>query len=75
MKLTLDIDMNDNKALALINYIRTLEFIRIKEEDREGLTDEQKSVINEGIEQLKYGNSSSHDNVINETKERYPNFF
>ena len=33
MKLILDIDINNNKALALINYIRTLDFISIKEND------------------------------------------
>ena len=48
MKLTLDIDISNNKALALINYIRTLDFISIKESEythENSLTSEQTKIL------------------------------
>ena len=38
MKVILDIDVSNGKALALLNYIRTLDFIKIQEKDSD--TDE-----------------------------------
>ena len=74
MKITLDIDITNVKALALLNYIRTLDFIAIKE-NKDTLTSEQKQAIDKSIEQLKNGESFTHDQVMNQTKQRYPNLF
>ena len=40
MQITLNIDTSNDKALALLNYIKTLEFVSFTEEER--LTDSQK---------------------------------
>ncbi len=43
MRLTIDFDITNRKALALIDYLKTLDFIRIQEEDElkgYSLTDE-----------------------------------
>ena len=48
MKLTIDIDITNNKALALLNYIKTLDFIKIQEkEDTQeySLSDEQIQIV------------------------------
>ena len=71
---TFDIDITNNKALALYNYIKTLDFIYLKEESNI-LTIEQKRAIDKGLEQLKNGESKTHEEVMNETKKRYPNLF
>ena len=50
MRLIIDIDITNNKALALLNYIKTLDFISINEEDNiteYALSDEQKNMLNE----------------------------
>ena len=74
MRIILDIDITNVKALALLNYIRTLDFIAIKE-NKNILTNEQKQAIDKSIEQLKNGESFTHDQVMNETKQRYHNLF
>lgn len=33
MRITIDIDITNNKALALLNYIRTLDYLNIKEDE------------------------------------------
>ncbi len=49
MKVTLDIDVSNSKALALLNYIKTLDFIKIDESDssayNEILSDDQIQVL------------------------------
>ncbi len=35
MKFTINIDLTDNKAIALLNYIKTLDFINIEEKSNE----------------------------------------
>ena len=71
MQLTLNIDPANAKALALINYIRTLDFVSF--EEKQTLTDIQKRAIDKGIEDLEQGRSYSHTEVMKETKKRYPN--
>lgn len=70
---TLGLDDN-NKANALINYIRTLDFATI-EEDECLLTNAQKEAIDEALEESKQGLSISHEEMMKQTKERYPNLF
>ncbi len=74
MKITIDFDLSDSKALALLNYIRTLDFITIKEIPDE-LSSYQKQAIDKGIEQLDEGQKITHEQVLKESKERYPNLF
>lgn len=48
MRLTIDIDITNNKSLALINYIRTFDFISIKEKEPTpylSLTSEQIKIL------------------------------
>ncbi len=62
MRLTIDIDITNNKALALLNYIRTLEFISINEKDNiteYALTDEQTDMLNERKQKHHNGESKS----------------
>ncbi len=62
MRLTIDIDITNNKALALLNYIRTLEFISISEKDNiteHALTDEQTDMLNERKQKHLSGESKS----------------
>ncbi len=73
MQITLNIDISNAKALALLNYIRTLEFVTI--EEAQTLTDLQKEAIDIGIDALEKGKSHSHKQVISETKKRYPQLF
>ncbi len=59
MILTIDIDITNNKALALLNYIRTLDFINIKEQDY-SLTDQQKTILKERKQKHLNGKSKSY---------------
>ncbi len=74
MKITLDIDTSDLKAVALLNYIRTLDFISIGEKTGT-LTSEQTKAIDKGLEQLEKGDGLAHSKVMKQTKQRYPQLF
>lgn len=74
MKLILNIDISNDKALALLNYIRTLDFVDLEEEQSK-LSSEQKKAIDIGLQSLKDGKGVKHSDVMNETKKRYPNLF
>ena len=73
MQITLNIDTSDDKALALLNYIKTLEFVSFTDDGI--LTDKQKKAIDTGIDAVNKGNIQNHSEVMQETKERYPNLF
>ncbi len=63
MKFTIDIDITNNKALAFLNYIRTLEFISIKEKDSTTeyiLTEEQTDLLRERKQKHLNGESKSY---------------
>lgn len=74
MQLTLNIDLANQNAIALLNYIQTLDFIKI-ENEKATLTEAQKTAINEGLKALKTGKVAEHSQVMEETKRRYPNLF
>jgi hypothetical protein len=62
MRLTIDIDITNNKALALLNYIRTLDFISIIEKDNNkeyALTDEQTDMVKKRKHKHLMGESKS----------------
>jgi hypothetical protein len=74
MKLTINIDLSNNKAIALLNYIKTLDFIKV-EEDNSTLTKEDKKKLNEAIKSLDNSKGISHQNVLDQTKNKFPNLF
>ncbi len=62
MKLIIDIDLTNNKALALLNYIRTLEFINITEKENiteYALTNKQADMLIERKQKHDNGESKS----------------
>ena len=76
MSLTVSIDTTSSKAKAFVAYIKTLDFVKIGNQDElYPLSEEQKEAIDIGIDQLKQGDSFSHDQVMEETKKRYSNLF
>ena len=73
MQLTLNIDTSNEKAIALLNYMRTLEFVSFEEPT--ALSEIQRQAIDIGIEAVVQGKVQSHEEVMDETRERYPNLF
>lgn len=74
MKFTIDIDLSNTKAVALLNYIKTLDFIRINEHD----SDEQIPIwqINEATKRLDAleknpENAIDFDETINKIEAKY----
>jgi len=69
MKFTIDIDINNSKALALLNYIKTLDFINIEDDSTdwwEQLTASEKKLIQKGAKEIKQGKGINHDDVRSE---------
>ena len=63
MKFTIDIDPSNIKAKALLEYIRTLDFIKIQETESSkeySLSDEQISILEERKEDHIKGRSKSY---------------
>jgi hypothetical protein len=73
MQVTMNLDISNAKAIALLNYIRTLEFVTL--EETKALSDIQKQAIDLGIDALENGKSISQKKVLNETKKKYPHLF
>lgn len=74
MKLTINIDISNSKAIALLNYIKTLDFISIEEETKP-LSKEEKKKLNQAIKSLDEGTGISHQDVMEQTKKKFPNLF
>lgn len=72
-KITLNMDLSNAKAIALLNYIQTLDFVTFEESNI--LSEIQKQAIDIGIKALEQGKSYKHSDIISETKKRYPNLF
>ncbi len=72
MTVTIDINKNAHEASALLNYLRTLNYVKIQQDD---ISDAEKTAIDEGLEALAAGNYTMNDNVQAETRKRYPNLF
>ena len=72
IQLTLDIDTNNNKAQAFVDFIKTLDFIKIKEEPREySLSEEQIQILEE--RKQKHLNKESKSNKWPEIKDELIN--
>ncbi len=69
---TLKLSENNNKALALLNYLRTLDFIEIyKTTDwYDELNFKQKESINKGVEDLENGNTYADEDVRKDIHQR-----
>jgi predicted transcriptional regulator len=74
MKITIDIDMNNAKALALLNYIRTLDFISLNE-NMADFSDEQKAAIDKALLSVEEGKTTAHDKVMQKLENKYPKYF
>lgn len=65
----------DSKAIALINYLKTLDFVEVVEEkdwwDEIGI--ESKATIERGLEDLKNNNIHKDQDVRNSIRERILN--
>jgi len=72
MKLTIDIDLSNSKAMALLNYIKTLDFINIEDTH---LSAEQKKAINAALSSVKKGKAISHNKVMEATRKRFPKLY
>jgi DNA-binding protein YbaB len=73
MRVTLDI--NDNKAVAFLNFIQSLDFVTIKNDDEFQLSDLQKRAIDEALNQVECNKTFSHEEVMSEMKNRHPKYF
>lgn len=72
MKLTIDIDITNSKALALLNFLKTLDFIEIKKAADwwEELSQEQINAVNKGLEDLENGNTHADEEVRKSIRNR-----
>ena len=68
----LKISENNSKALALLNYLKTLDFIEISETTDwyNELNFKQKESINKGIEDLENGNTYADEDVRGDIHQR-----
>jgi len=73
MRLTIDIDPSDFKASAFLDYMRTLDFISIRED--KSLTPEQIAAIEVGIASIETDGAIPHDQVMADMKLRFPDLF
>lgn len=73
MRVTLDI--NDNKAVAFLNFIQSLDFVTIKSDDGFQLSDLQNRAIDEALNQVESNKTISHEEVKSEMKNRRPKYF
>jgi len=72
MRITIDIQ--DSKATAFLNFIQSLDFVTINEEDNQ-LTDYTKRGIDIGLQQVEEGKTLSNDEVISEIRNRHPKYY
>jgi hypothetical protein len=72
MRITIDIQ--DSKATAFLNFIQSLDFVTINEEDNQ-LTDYTKRAIDIGLQQVEEGRTLSNDEVISEIRNRHPKYY
>lgn len=75
MKVLLDIQ--DNKASFIIELLKNFSFIKTTQlsDSKTKLTKTEKKAIDEGLKAIDEGKITSHEQVMKETKKRYPDFF
>ncbi|MCF8298595.1 MAG: hypothetical protein K9J13_13695 [Saprospiraceae bacterium] len=72
---TLRISENNSKAKALLNYLKTLDFIEISQtvDWWDELSDENKKAINKGLNDLEKGNTHTDEEVRKSIHQRILN--
>ena len=76
MKILLDIQ--DNKAAFILELLKNFAFVKttkLSEGEIPSLTKAQKKAIDEGILDLEEGRTIPHEQVVEETRRRYPDLF
>ncbi len=73
MQLIVKLDMSHAKAPALLDYIKTLDFVSF--EDKYTLSEAEKQAVDIGIDALERGEKLKHKDVMGNMKKRYPNLF
>lgn len=74
MAYTLHVDDSNPRAKAFLEFVKTLDFIRV-DEDEISLSQEQIEAIQEGIESLEKHGGIPHEQVMAKMKTKYPKFF
>ena len=69
MRYSFEIDIKNSKAKAFLNYIATLDFIKLKKEDDQGdwwndISEETKKEIELSLKQIEDGEIISHKEVM-----------
>lgn len=76
MALTFSIDTSNEKAKAFIDFIKTLDFIKIHDdEDVFSLSNEQKAAIDKSLQSAEEGKTTPHDIVMERFENRYQKYF
>ena len=71
---TLHIDDSNPRAKAFLEFVRTLDFIQVDEQEI-SLSQEQIKALEEGIESLEKHGGVPHEEVMAKMKNKYPKFF
>ncbi len=67
---------DDGKKIGAIIPIEDYNvFIKPSKKSVDQLTDDQKNAIDEGLEELDAGKGIPHEEVMRQTREKYPNLF
>ncbi len=74
MQITLNIDLSNHNALALINFIKGLDFIKI-EEGHVNLSEYEKKELDLGLHAVKSGRVIEHSQLVSDLKNQFPNLF
>ncbi len=76
MTLSINIDTSNSKAEAFINFIKTLDFVDIYDDNENSdLSSKQKLAIDIGLESLEKGRKIPHKKVMEQFKAIYPKYF
>ncbi|MCB9426979.1 MAG: hypothetical protein H6584_08140 [Flavobacteriales bacterium] len=69
---TLRIPEGDSKAIALINYLRTLDFVELTKSNDwwDEISAENKASVERGLEDLNHGRVHSDEEVRNSVRQR-----
>lgn len=74
MEITINFDIQNTKAISLLKFLKSLDFITIKTKGYD-LDDFEKSLIEDGLKDIERGDYTTHENVVMEAKQKYPNLF
>ena len=74
MEIIINFEPNNDKAISLIKFLKTLDFIHVKNNVTE-LSQPEIDFAEEGIKDFEEGNYSSYENVLLKAKQKYPKLF